>query len=405
MARITFAPVVYSQYKRRDGTYTVKMRLTFKKKSRFITTSEVASAAQLTRSLAIKDQGLQLRLRELENRMRAAVSSLDMFTLEQMDVDDVLAYMNKHLNGDFRLDFLAFWPEAVADKAKGSRDNYMIALRSFKRFLGTDTLDISKVTSRLMREYEAYLVKRHGKGARAVTMYTAAVKHVHTLARKKYNDDEFGEELIRNPFEFYNPPKSTPPDHRDIDPAIIQGMIENRKSLTGRERRAVDAFLLSFGLMGMNACDLLTCKPPKDGVLVYNRRKTMSLRPDKALMKVKIEDAIKPIYEEWKDNDGQHAFIFHRFHENNRQMNAALSKGLAKYKARMGIVSERMDFYSARHTWSTLAFSLGIHESLVNDCLCHKNAGLKVTDIYINKDWSVMWDANSKVLAQFDWHQ
>jgi hypothetical protein len=26
-----------------------------------------------------------------------------------------------------------------------------------------------------------------------------------------------------------------------------------------------------------------------------------------------------------------------------------------------------------------------------------------VTDIYINKDWSVLWKANTKVLKQFKW--
>lgn len=402
MARVTFAPVVYSQYKRKDGNYTVKMRITVNGKSKYVTTNEVASPSQLTRSLSLKDPALILRLQCLESRMRSAVSGLDMYTLERMDVNEVFSYMDKRLDGDFRLEFCSFWEEAVAGKSDGSRENYIIALHSFQRFLGTGSIDISKVTSRLMRQYEDWLVERHGKGARAVTMYTAAVKHVHSLARKKFNDTEIGDILIRNTLEFYSPPKQRPPEHRDVDAGIIQDMINIRRQLgEGRERRAVDAFLLSFALMGMNAPDLLTCKPPKDDVIIYNRTKTRNQRPDHAEMRVRIDDRVMPIYKEWCDNDGEHAFIFHNIHKNPKQFRWALAKGLAAYRERTGIPD--LDFYSARHTWASLAYSVGIDKGVINDCLCHVDESMRVTDIYINKDWSVLWKANGKVLGLFQW--
>lgn len=406
MARITFAPVIYSQYKRQDGNYSVKMRITFKQKSKYITTSEVASPSQLTKKLAVKDPELKNRLLRLETRMREAVSDLDMYALEQMQIGDIITHISRRINGDFRLDFLAFWPVAVADKPKGSRENYMVAFRAFKRFLGVETLDISKVTSRLMREYESYLEKKHGKGARAVTMYTAAVKHVHSLARKKYNNDEAGEFVIRNPFEFYSPPKQMlATRHRDIDLSLVQQMIDLRQELEGRERRAVDAFLLSFALMGMNAPDMLDCKPPKKGIIVYNRQKTRDHRLDRAEMHVRIEPCVMPIYREWSEDDGAHAFAFHRFHDNFKQFTWALAKGLKKYRARVGIPDGELDFYSARHTWATTAYNIGIGEGIVNDCLCHSDQNMKITDGYIRKDWTVLWEANRKVLAMLNWPQ
>lgn len=398
------APVVYPNYRRLDGNYSVKMRITLKRKSRFITTSEIASPKQLTRSLSIKDAALLLRLRDLENRMRTAISGLDMYDLEEMEIDDVVSYINKRILGDFRLEFCSFWTEAVADKPKGSRENYMVALHSFQKFLQVDTIDISKVTSRLMREYEEWLIKKHGKGARAVTMYTAAVKHVHSLARKKYNDSETGDVLIKNSLEFYTPPKQRPAEHRDVDADVIQTMINTRHQLEGRERRAVDAFLLSFALMGMNAPDLLSCKPPKDGIIIYNRQKTKNQRDDRAEMHVQIDPRIIPIYKEWAEVNGQTAFIFHRFHENHKQFTWALARGLKQYRQRMGIPDGKLDFYSARHAWGTIARNkAGIDKHTVNDCLCHVDEEMKVTDIYIHKDWSVMWEANKKVLDLFQW--
>lgn len=406
MARITFAPVIYSQYRRKDGNYSVKIRVTFKKKSKFITTSELARPDQLTRSLSVKDPELKNRLLRLETRMREAVSDLDTYALDGMDVDDVVEHMRHRLNGEFRLDFFEFWDRAVAGKPKGSRENYMVAKRNFMRFVKTESLDISKITSRLMREYQEDLESTHGKGARAVSMYTAAVKHVHGLARKQYNNEESGAQVIKNPFDYYTPPKQQPSlSHRNVDLSVLKKMIEMRTELKGRERRAVDAYLLSFALMGMNAPDMLRCRPPKDGVLVYNRQKTENQRPDKAEMHVRIEPCILPLYNEWAENDGEHAFVYHRFHKNHKQFTHALAKGLKSYRERMKIPEGELDFYSARHTWATVAYSIGIDKGVVNDCICHVDPEMKVTDIYINKDWSLMWKANRKVLKKLKWPQ
>lgn len=335
--------------------------------------------------------------------MRNAVSDLDVFTLSKMTIADVVEHMEHRINGNFRLDFFKFWEEAIQSKARGSRENYLIALHAFQRFIGRPALDISQVTSRLMREYESYLTEKHGKGARCVTAYTAAVAHIHSLARKKYNNDETMEQLIKNPFEYYKPPKQNAPAHRNVSPTIIQTMIEKRRETSGAERKAVDAFLLSFALMGMNATDMLSCKHPIDGVIIYNRKKTCDRRADKAEMHVQIDSRIYPLFHEWAGKDDEHAFLYHAIHTSSEQFNASLAHGLQKYRNRMGIPPKGLDFYSARHTWASIAYSIGIDKSIINDCLCHVDEAMKVTDIYINKDWSVLWEANRRVLDQFDW--
>ena len=84
-------------------------------------------------------------------------------------------------------------------------------------------------------------------------------------------------------------------------------------------------------------------------------------------------------------------------------MNWMLCKALAQYRKRKGIPEGGLSFYSARHTWASLAYSIGIDKSVINDCLCHTDEAMKVTDIYINKDWSVLWNANQRVLSLFQW--
>jgi hypothetical protein len=64
-----------------------------------------------------------------------------------------------------------------------------------------------------------------------------------------------------------------------------------------------------------------------------------------------------------------------------------------------------LGFYAARHSWATIACSsvVGIDKATVHEALNHVDNEMKVTDIYIDRDWSVIWNANKKVLELFDW--
>ena len=46
---------------------------------------------------------------------------------------------------------------------------------------------------------------------------------------------------------------------------------------------------------------------------------------------------------------------------------------------------------------------VGVDKATVHEALNHADSDMKVTDIYIDRDWSTIWNANEKVLALFDW--
>ena len=64
-------------------------------------------------------------------------------------------------------------------------------------------------------------------------------------------------------------------------------------------------------------------------------------------------------------------------------------------------------FYAARHSWATIARSaaLKIDKYTVHEALNHVDADMKITDRYIDRDWSVIWQANAKVLGLLDWSE
>ena len=68
---------------------------------------------------------------------------------------------------------------------------------------------------------------------------------------------------------------------------------------------------------------------------------------------------------------------------------------------------EHITFYAARHSWATIARSaaLKIDKYTVHEALNHVDADMKITDRYIDRDWSVIWQANAKVLGLLDWSE
>lgn len=401
MAIPTFKPVILYQQIRRDGSCNVKMRITHKRKTKYIATTVTAFKGDYDKEYKLKNSVL-LRLSDLMKDIAAVIATKNTFDWDALDVEQACMYIAEKLRPqeEFRLDFFQWAETVLATKSESSASNYRCSLNAFERFLETREIDISKITSSLMRRFEAYLVDKHGKDARAVSMYTSCIATIHSEARKTYNDNELGEIKIRNPFEFYTPPKQRPALKRTIEFDTIQRLIDIREHLGEYHKLAVDIYLLSFCLMGSNVPDMYEAERVED-VIYYNRKKTRTRRFDKAEMRVRLEPVCGSVISGLLDPDNKRAF---RFHINYKTYQAVADKANDRLKEVAKVLEvEPFTIYSARHTWASIAYSIGIPKSLINDCLCHVDPDMAVTDIYIKKDWSVLWEANRKVLEQFEW--
>lgn len=397
----SYKPVILNQQIRRDGSCNVKIRITHKRKSKYIPTTVTVSKGDYDKEYQLKNSVI-LRLSDLLKNIGSIIESKTVFEWDMMDVDEVYSYLSAKMRPSekFQLDFFVWGEQFIKDKSEGTRSNYKSALSAFEQFLGTRVFDISGVTSSLMRRFENYLVDKHGKDARAVSLYTSSISTIHAEARKTYNDNELGDVLIRNPFDFYTPPKQKPTLKRTIEFEVIQRLIDIREHLGEYHRLAVDTYLLSFCLMGTNIPDLYDAER-KDDVIFYNRTKTRSRRFDKAAMQIRLEPVCASVISSLLDTDNEKAFIFYKKYNNYKSIADKANDRLKDVAKVMGV--EPFTMYSARHTWASIAYSIGIPKSLINDCLCHVDPDMAVTDIYIKKDWSVMWEANRKVLEYFNW--
>ena len=405
MAEVSYTPTVYKNRQNLDGTFAVKIRITFKRKSTYFSTTEVALKKDLDANMKIKSPDLLARLYTLIVSLKQSESKIDPFTLEHMEVSEIADFIRKDRalsTENFRLPFVEYANKAIATKKAANGRNYRIALRSFCAFLKKDEFDISLITSTLMRKYEAHLRSTIGDNTRAVSLYPACISTIHKMARTEFNDNELGMVRIRNPFEFYKPPKQKVSTHRPLTKESLQKLIDIKESISPRQRRFVDMCLLSFCLMGTNLPDLYEATR-EDNIICYNRAKTKDRRSDRAEMRVRLEPVCRCIWEKHLDKDNDRAFNMYRTHKMRSLTYVGHQKEEREQIAKKIGFKGDLTMYCFRHAWATIAYSIGIDKTTINDCLCHMDPTMSVTDIYIKKDWSVLWEANRKVLEQFTW--
>jgi integrase len=282
---------------------------------------------------------------------------------------------------------------------KGMASNYKSALNAFKEFSKVDRISINEINSKLVSEFASYLKNadsrryRHEKvknSGRAVSLYLSILRAVINRARAEYNDEDRDQIIVRvNPFAKFKVPKEVRPPQRALSIDKIRAIrdLELNSDMV-RATMARDCFMLSFYMIGMNSVDMFDHPPVVYGRITYERKKTRTRREDKALISVKVEPEAEALLNKYN---------FRKLYANSGTFNSAINQGLKQVGKLIG--EPDLTFYAARHSWATIAVNdCEIDKYLVHSALNHTDETMRVTDIYIKKDWSVIDRANRKVL-------
>jgi len=250
-----------------------------------------------------------------------------------------------------------------------------------------------------MRGFEKWL----GDKPRAVSLYCSAIVKMFNDAREYYNDEDNDVVLIKHSLRKYRVPKPGMAEKRALPLEVVRRIFAlpyDGKGTKGRcsvHDLALDCYRLSFCLMGMNSADLWAAEDYEDGMIVYHRAKTKDRRSDGAEMRVVVPDVVRDVFERWRDADGERVFSFHRRFSTPENLNKSINEGLKAIGREVGV--EGLQFYSARHSMATIALNeAGISKWLVNDMLCHVDPAMKVTELYIKKDYRPINEANERLM-------
>ena len=400
-----------------DGTYNVKIRFTLDRKVKRLSTNLFITSKDLTKSLKFKE----------DTSIKRAIDRLVLYYREQCfklqldqnhySLDEIIEFLNGEQEKQQTIDFIKFSREWIASTTIKGAPNYTTAINALVRFIGKEELDINLITLDFLESFKAFLNKereirtkrlmQQGKRVpsnRSLSLYLISIKKLFNEAKKKYNKKEKNLILIPNsPFMELEIPKQEATRKRAISADIIKklwklpykDMKKGYKS-TCRYNLAKDCFILSFCLMGINSADLYNATEMEGYTIVYNRTKTKDRRLDKAQMKVDIPRLILPLVEKYKDKTGKRLFNFYQYYADEKDFNKAINYGLKEICTILEI--DDLEYYAARHSWATIALNkAGIDKYIVHAALNHIDDAMKVTDIYIERDFVNENKANTKV--------
>ena len=415
---LTINPEIVKIQRQSNECFTVRLRFTLNRKMKRISTSLFATSKDLTKDFKIKPSSPLKR--EVNNLIQSYQSKCAKLQIElnRYTIDEIMDYLNDEQQKRQTIDFIKFSREWIATTTIKGAPNYTTSINALVRFVGEESLNINLITLDFLEQFKAFLIKereertkkliQQGKRVpsnRSLSLYLISIKKLFNEAKKRYNKKEKNLILIPNsPFVDFEIPKQEATRKRAIPADIIKKVWElpyrdmkrGYKS-TNRFNLAKDCFILSFCLMGINSADLYNATEMKGNTIIYYRTKTKARRLDNAKMMVDIPKIIHPIIDKYRDKTGRRLFNFYQYYCDEKGFNKAINYGLKEIGSILGV--DDLEYYAARHSWATIALNkVGIDKYIVHAALNHIDDSMKVTDIYIERDFVNENKANAKVV-------
>ena len=401
-----------------DGTYNVKIRFTLDRKVKRLSTNLFVTQQDLTKSLKFKeDTSIKREIDRLVLYYREQCLKLQL-DQNHYSLDEIIEFLNGEQEKQQTIDFIKFSREWIASTTIKGAPNYTTAINALVRFVGKEELDINLITLEFLEQFKAFLIgerdartkklMQQGKRVtsnRTLSLYLVSIKKLFSEAKRKFNKKDKNLILIPNsPFEDFKIPKQEATRKRAIPADIIKkvwklpykDMKKGYKS-TCRYNLAKDCFILSFCLIGINSADLYNATEMRGNTIIYNRTKTKARRLDGAKMMVDIPKIVQPLIDKYKDSTGKRLFNFYQYYGDEKTFNKAINSGLKEIGSILEV--DDLEYYAARHSWATIALNkVGIDKYIVHAALNHIDDSMKVTDIYIERDFVNENKANAKVV-------
>ena len=391
----TFKACVKTQ--RSDGLFAVLIRITHNRAARYINTGKTIDKSKVRKG-EIKDVTI---LSYCSNLIKQYSERLNAVDISNWTTNDVVTYLQ---NIDEDISFSKYARQYVRDMAvnrgmERNSKNYKWAYQSLEKFAGTNDIKFSKLTTKFIQDW----MKTLEKTSRAKEMYPICIRMIYNAGLEEYND--YDKNIIRiklQPFKKITIPKADIPEKRalsiDVLRAFFNGQNPETKLKASLPELSRDVAEMVFCLAGMNTADIFELRKSnlKEGMLCYQRQKTKKFRRDGAYLEIKVPERLIPILYKYMDDEGSEYLLnFNKRYQDSNCFNINVNHGLKAYCEYNKLPS--MCIYNFRHSWATIAQNhCRASTAEVAFALNHSSAH-KVTEGYIQKDYSPISRLNEKV--------
>ncbi len=393
----TFKTVV--RKKRADGFYPVYIRVVHRSRMGYIKTDKVVTDKQIMKSGDIKDAYVNDYCSHEILRYTDMINRKDVSRYSVMELIEYLTRVNDEVC------FSDYATKFIDSLSARTAKNYRLAVNHLERFLGTNQIMFSYLSSIVLKRWIESLAQTT---SRAKEMYPVCVRQIFKKAMMELNDEERGVIPIKfNPWLKISIPKSDSGVKRAISAEACREFfgrpLPATKMISSLPELGRDVALMSLCIGGINTIDLYEMKKTDyhDGKVCYKRAKTRNSRKDEAYIEMRIEPYIQSVFDKYLSTnpDEEYLFNFHDRYGNSDSFNANVNIGIRKICKDMGMKKEDYyRFYTFRHTWGTIA---------QNDCDANlydvafgmnHSQGLNVTRGYVKIDFTPAWELNAKVI-------
>lgn len=406
--------VVFKHHKKSDGTYNPKIQIVHKSLSAYIATGVNTEFVRFRKGMSsgtITDSSIEDSLNTKVKNIRAILNEKSEIISGMDTAKEVKDYILRMLEAGKEIDFLKFaneYKDSIKNESTKAYNNTRI--RALTEYViektGRASLPISKVSYKFLKDYENWLRTTNRKSKKAndaksginensINSYMGALSIIFNAAKKKYNDYDTGDMLIKNdPFKVYSPPKLEATKKRAVEKDVILKIFDfhSEKEVPEMTR---DLFLISFFLCGMNLADIYDCDPFTNRV-DYTRKKTRDHKKEKPYLSLLIHPKAKELIDKYRDKEGKRGFCFYQKYANMPAFHQAVRRGIDVLRKELDIPN--LTYYVARHSFATIARNkCGVSKDDVSLCLTHES-GNSITDTYIDIDFSIVDNVINKVV-------
>jgi integrase len=298
--------ILRKNYKKKNGSYPITMRITQNRKSRFIFTGEYIQEKDWNEKegLAKKSHPNSARLNNflLKKLSEAHDIALDVQT---NDLRPSVTGIRKKITGGDKKEFFEVSKIFLNNLKKRNKFNqhYNQSKRIdiFKTFLGRQELNFIDLDVTLLKGFETHLLYERKVSQRTAINYLMLIRTIYNFSRVEYDIDDsnypFGKGKIQLKF-----PET---EKIGLNREEVR-LLENVEGVSEAQQNAVNVWLLSFYFAGIRVGDVLKLKWSdfKDGRLYYRMGK------NKKQVSLSIPNKAQLILDKYEKNRTKNNLVF-----------------------------------------------------------------------------------------------
>lgn len=389
----TTAVILEKRKPRKDGSYPVKLRITYQREHHYYTLkNNIGKSFSFTESDFEKINCSRPRepyketaiaLSELEKEARDIIESLPLFSFEIFEKK----YFSNNNNDDVFAALKCSIDELKKEGRISTSVGFECALNSLKKHTGRNVLQYERITPSFLNQYEKWMEENKN----SPTTTGIYLRNLRIIVRKAIRE---GITKIEYPF---GEGKYQIPGGRSIKKALTLqevGLIMNYKAVDGsNEQKYRDYWLFSYFCNGINVKDIakLKYKNIEDGLIILIREKTKrerkkNLRPVSIVI-IKVIDNIitlwgnKPVYpENYILNILEDGLTPIQEYKRVHQANKMINKYVKQITKKIGL-AQNVTTYTARHSFATVLKRSGASTEFISESLGHSN--IYTTESYL----------------------